>query len=53
MKVGGHLKCECKERVDAKNESIAVLTDVGGNLKACHSDHHLEGVISVISCSLH
>ena len=45
LKVGGNLKSEREERVDAKNESIAVLTDVGGNLKARHSDHHLEGVI--------
>ena len=52
LKVGGNLKSEREERVDAENESIAVLTDVGGNLKARHSDHHLEGVISVISCSL-
>ena len=36
-----NLKRERKERVDAKNEAVTVLTDVRSNLEARHRDHHL------------
>ena len=37
-----NLKSQSKECVDAKNEAVAVLTDVRRDLKARHCDHHLE-----------
>ena len=35
------LEAESQESVEAKDKSIAVLTDVAGDLKTGHSDHHL------------
>ena len=39
----GNLKSQSKECVDAKNQPVAVLTDVRRNLEARHRDHHLVG----------
>ena len=37
------LQSQCQECVDAKDQSITVLADVGGDLEARHRDHHLNG----------
>ena len=35
------LEAKSQESVEAKDKSVAVLTDVAGDLKTGHSDHHL------------
>ena len=43
------LQSQCQECVDAKDQSITVLADVGGDLEARHRDHHLDGKLSHIA----
>ena len=35
------LEAKSQESIEAKHKSIAVLTDVAGDLKTSHGDHHL------------